>query len=74
MSLNPEVGRWLVFLGALLVVAGIYIRLGGPIPPLGQLPGDILIRRSGAVVWIPITTMVLVSVFLTLVLWLVGRR
>jgi hypothetical protein len=68
-----EAGRWLIVGGALMIALGVYIRLGGPIPPLGRLPGDIVIRRDGMVIWIPITTMVLLSVLLTVLLRLFGR-
>jgi hypothetical protein len=41
--------------------------------PLGRLPGDIIIDRPGLKVYIPITTMVLVSAIISLVLWLLKR-
>ncbi len=37
--------------------------------PLGRLPGDILIQREGFTIYVPITTMVIVSVLLSLILW-----
>jgi len=38
--------------------------------PLGRLPGDIVIDKPGLKVYVPVTTMILVSAFLSLVLWL----
>ncbi|MGO8840807.1 MAG: DUF2905 domain-containing protein [Methyloceanibacter sp.] len=40
---------------------------------LGRLPGDIVVDRGGFVLYLPITTSILVSLLLSLVLWLVGR-
>ena len=40
---------------------------------LGRLPGDIVIDRDGFVLYLPITTLILVSLLLSLILWLVGR-
>lgn len=37
--------------------------------PLGRLPGDVLIQREGFTIYLPITTMVIVSVLLSLILW-----
>jgi hypothetical protein len=62
----PEAGRWLIGLGLLLVLGGLALRLGVPLPPLGHLPGDIVIRRGGTVIWIPLATSLLLSLLLTL--------
>jgi uncharacterized membrane-anchored protein len=40
---------------------------------LGRLPGDIVIERDGFRLYIPVMTSILVSVALTLLLWLIGR-
>jgi hypothetical protein len=40
---------------------------------LGRLPGDIVIDRDGFVLYLPITTSILVSLLLSLILWLVSR-
>lgn len=65
-------GRSLIILGVVLVVLGIawpwLTRLG-----LGRLPGDIMIEREGFRLYIPITTSILVSLVVTLVLWLLRR-
>ena len=41
---------------------------------LGRLPGDIIVDRDGFVLYLPITTSILVSLLLSLILWLVSRR
>jgi hypothetical protein len=64
--------RWLVTLGIVLVLAGLLWpwlqKLG-----LGRLPGDIVVERENFRLYIPIATGLVVSVALTLVLWLINR-
>jgi hypothetical protein len=66
------VARWLIILGVVLVVLGLLwpwlAKLG-----LGRLPGDIVIERDNFRLYIPITTSLLISVVLSLVLWLLNR-
>jgi MFS superfamily sulfate permease-like transporter len=41
--------------------------------PIGRLPGDIIIDKHGLKVYIPITTMILVSVIVSVILWLLRK-
>jgi len=68
------VGKSLVFLGAGIMVPGAILWLGKGLPwlRLGRLPGDIVYQKEGVSIFIPITTMILISVMLTLVLWLIA--
>lgn len=65
-------GRWLVVIGLLLVVIGLawpwLTKLG-----LFRLPGDIAIERDNFRFYFPITTMVILSVVISLILWLFRR-
>ena len=72
-GLEP-LGRILIILGIALAVTGLVIVLGPRIPFLGRLPGDIVIERDGLSIYIPITTMLLVSLVLSVILSLIGRR
>ena len=69
-----EVGRALVVLGAVIVVIGLVLVLFDRVPWIGRLPGDILVRRGNWTFYVPLGTSILLSLVLTLVLWLVGRR
>jgi hypothetical protein len=70
----PDLGRTLIFLGLLLVVAGVVVLgLNRLNLPLGRLPGDLSWRGRGWSVSFPIVTSILISVVLTLILWVVGR-
>ena len=69
-----ELGKVLVLLGALLMVAGVVVVLLGRTHfPLGRLPGDFLYRGKNTTVYFPLATSVVVSVVLSVVLWLVSR-
>jgi uncharacterized membrane-anchored protein len=69
----PDLGRTLLFLGLLLVVAGLVVLGLGLHLPLGRLPGDLSWRGRGWSVSIPLATSILLSVILTLLLWAVNR-
>ena len=67
-------GRALIVSGVLLVILGGLVLLSGRIPWLGRLPGDIRIKRDGFSFYFPLTTCIIVSVILTLLFRLLGRR
>jgi len=68
-----EIGRWLIGLGLLLVIVGAVFLLVGRIPWLGQLPGDIRIEREHVRVFIPLGTMLVVSLVLTVIINIIAR-
>jgi H+/Cl- antiporter ClcA len=71
-------GEMLVAVGVALVVLGaIFFALGhlsGKVSWLGRLPGDIYIQRGNWSLYVPLATCLLLSVILTLVFSLFGRR
>lgn len=72
--MNRNLGLYILLLGMILIVAGIVIyffhdKLGW----IGRLPGDIRVERPGFTLYIPITTMLVASVVLSLFLWLIRR-
>lgn len=64
--------KTLIIAGVLLIMIGLLwpwvVKL-----PIGRLPGDIVINRPGLKVYIPVTTMVLISVIVSLILWLMKK-
>jgi len=58
----------MLFLAAVLALTMASIRYG-----LGRLPGDIVVDRGGTVLYLPITTAIVVSLLLSLGLWLIRR-
>jgi hypothetical protein len=69
-----EMGRMLLMLGAaLVVIGGIVILLGRTGLPLGRLPGDVLYRGKNTTFYFPLASSILISVVLSIVLFLIGR-
>jgi hypothetical protein len=69
-----ELGRLLIAAGVVLVAAGLLIALAGRLPiKLGHLPGDMIIRGRNGAFYFPLATCILLSVVLSLVLWLLRR-
>lgn len=67
-------GKLLILLGAILVVLGLLLTLGGKLNlPLGRLPGDFVWRGKNTVFYFPLVTSLLLSLVLSLALYLIGR-
>jgi DUF2905 family protein len=72
---DRNVGRMLIILGAVLIVAGLLVSLGERLSvKLGRLPGDFVIRGKNSVFYFPVVTSLLLSLLLTALLWLLRRR
>lgn len=69
-----ELGKYLLFFGLFLVLfGGLLWILGGRLSWFGDLPGDIRIERKDFRFYMPLTSMILLSVFLSLLIWIVQR-
>ncbi|SJM33134.1 DUF2905 domain-containing protein [Mesorhizobium delmotii] len=64
--------RTLIVVGLIIVAVGLLwpwlLRIG-----LGRLPGDIVIERENFTFYVPIATGILISIVLSIILWLVNR-
>jgi hypothetical protein len=71
-----HIGKALIALGFLLIVAGVVFLFADRLPlKLGRLPGDIAIeKKDGGGFYFPVVTCLLVSAVLTLLMWLFQRR
>ncbi len=69
-----SLGKMVLYIGIIMVLVGGFFILIAKVPWFGRLPGDIVYRREGMTIFIPITTMVLVSLILTFLLNIVWRR
>jgi hypothetical protein len=65
-----ELGKTLIILGIILAVAGAVLLAAPKIPWLGKLPGDITYQGKGFTFYFPLATCVLLSVVLSLILYL----
>jgi len=69
----PQLGKVLILFGVLLVVVGILLIFADRIPFLGKLPGDIVYKKGNFTLYVPIVTMLVVSILLTIILNLFRR-
>ena len=74
MMAIESIGKSLIFFGIVLIVIGSLFVLFGKVPWFGRLPGDIIIKREGLTVYFPVATMVLLSLLLTILFNIIGRR
>jgi hypothetical protein len=69
-----NIGKLLIVIGLLTVGIGAALLFSGKIPWLGRLPGDFLFQGKHSSFYFPLTTSILISVVLTLIMWLINRR
>ena len=69
-----DLGRVLIVAGVVIAIVGVALLFMGRVPWLGRLPGDIHIERGNWSFHFPLATSLLLSVVLTLVFYLIGRR
>ncbi len=68
-----DLGRFLIIAGVVLVVAGAIFLLAPKLPWLGHLPGDISYKRGNFSFYFPLGTCILISVILTLIMYLLRK-
>jgi len=76
MSGLGTIGKHLIVLGLAIALVGVIAILLARFPGLkiGRLPGDIYIERDGWSFYLPLATSILLSVVISLILWLVSRK
>ena len=72
-ELNP-LGKMLIFFGAILILIGGALLLAGKVPWIGRLPGDIFIQKKNFTFYFPLATSIIISIILTLIFSILGRR
>jgi hypothetical protein len=69
-----QIGKALIILGIILVIAGLIVFLAGnKLNWLGHLPGDINIVRENVRIYIPVTTMIMISAIVSLIVYLIRK-
>lgn len=69
-----DVGKLLIGIGAVILVIGVVVVLFSKAGvPLGRLPGDLTYRGKNTTLYFPIVTSIVLSILLTLILWVVGK-
>ncbi len=69
-----QIGKLVLVAGIVCIVIGAFLMLSGRMLWLGRLPGDIHIHRKNFTFYFPLATSILISILLTLIFWLFGRR
>ena len=69
-----DIGKILVAFGLLIALVGVVVVLVGRVPWIGRLPGDIHIQHGNWTFYFPLATSLLLSVVLTLLFYVMGRR
>jgi hypothetical protein len=67
------IGKMMLIGGIVLAVAGAFLMFSPRVPFLGRLPGDIVVKRENFSFYFPLMTSIVLSVLLSLVLWLIRR-
>jgi Zn-dependent protease with chaperone function len=67
-------GKILIFLGIILIAAGMLFMFGARIPWLGKLPGDICIKKENFTLYFPLATSILLSIALSIIMLFIGRK
>jgi hypothetical protein len=70
--MTRELGRVLIVLGAVLLLAGIALMAAGRLG-MGRLPGDLVYKRGNFALYVPLMTSILLSIILSLLLWVFRR-
>jgi len=71
-----ELGKLLIIVGSLIALAGVVLVFWGKLPLawLGHLPGDITFKGKNVTFYFPLATSLLISVILSLILWLINHK
>jgi hypothetical protein len=70
MAEFQSIGKLLLIAGGLIALIGLILMFSDKIPFLGKLPGDIVIKKKNFTVYIPIATSILLSIIISLILYL----
>lgn len=69
-----QLGKLLIVIGVICIVAGALVILAPKLPHFGRLPGDIYIKKERFTFYFPITTSIIVSVILSILFWIFRNK
>ena len=69
-----ELGRMLIIVGAVALVAGLVLLFSDRIPFLGRLPGDVVVKKGNFTLYFPLATGLILSLILTILFNLRGKQ
>jgi len=68
------IGKFLIILGMVIITVGGLLLLSGKISWLGKLPGDIIVQKKNFTFYFPLATSIILSILVTVIFWLFGKR
>jgi hypothetical protein len=74
MVLGDFMARFFIIIGVVFILIGLLWNIWAKIPFIGRLPGDIFIQRKNVSFYFPLTTSILLSLVLSLILWVLSKR
>ena len=66
-------GKLLIIIGFVCILAGLLVLYSDRIPFLGKLPGDVKVEKENFSFYFPITTSILLSILISVILYLINR-
>jgi len=67
-------GKILIIIGVVIVLVGVVLMFGTKVPWLGRLPGDFSYKGKNFTFYFPLGTSIIISIVLTMILWLISKR
>jgi len=72
--MTGNIGKFLIIAGGIILITGVIISLmGDKLSWLGRLPGDIRIEKNNYRIYVPLTTMILVSLILSAIIYVIKK-
>ena len=69
-----QIGKILIFIGVFLIILGfVFYLLSDKLQWFGNLPGDIKIKKEQFTFYAPITSMILISLVISFIIWIIGK-
>ncbi|MGK7394786.1 MAG: DUF2905 domain-containing protein [Candidatus Cyclobacteriaceae bacterium M3_2C_046] len=68
-----QTGKFLIIIGAIIIIIGLLLYFFDKIPFLGKLPGDILVKRKNFTFYFPLMTSIILSIILSLIFYLLSK-
>ncbi|UII33722.1 DUF2905 domain-containing protein [Fulvivirga ulvae] len=66
-------GKALIIIGLIIIIAGIFLHFGPRIPYLGKLPGDISVKKDGFQFYFPLMTSIILSILISLIIYFIQK-
>ncbi len=68
-----DLAKIIIILGVVLIIVGVMLLFIQKLPFLGKLPGDIVIKKPNFTFYFPLTTSIIISIVISLILYLIGK-